>query len=137
VLRTGTLSASSATYITSTAYQNALCVTGTSSYLPLIDPTITSCSGFGVGLAIAGRAVHLHGGKIRALPREGGGLTIEVRLPAQDRVASAQACPYFSVLPCGWISITRIISRYCSSLLPLIASNRLDCSSRRASPVRA
>lgn len=44
-----------------------------------------STGGFGVGLAIAERAVHLHGGEIRALPREGGGLTIEIRLPAQDR----------------------------------------------------
>jgi two-component system sensor histidine kinase CpxA len=48
-----------------------------------------STGGFGVGLAIAERAVHLHGGKIRALPREGGGLTIEIRLPAQGTAGSA------------------------------------------------
>jgi two-component system sensor histidine kinase CpxA len=47
-----------------------------------------STGGFGVGLAIAERAVHLHGGQIRALPREGGGLIIEVRLPAHDRAES-------------------------------------------------
>jgi two-component system sensor histidine kinase CpxA len=39
--------------------------------------------GFGVGLAIAERAIHLHGGEIAALPRPGGGLIIELRLPVQ------------------------------------------------------
>ena len=39
--------------------------------------------GFGVGLAIAERAIHLHGGMIKALPRPGGGLIVEVRIPAQ------------------------------------------------------
>ena len=38
--------------------------------------------GFGVGLAIAERAIHLHNGVIRALPRTGGGLIIEITLPA-------------------------------------------------------
>jgi two-component system sensor histidine kinase CpxA len=47
-----------------------------------------STGGFGVGLAIAERAVHLHGGRIQALPREGGGLTIEIRLPAQENAAA-------------------------------------------------
>jgi two-component system sensor histidine kinase CpxA len=47
-----------------------------------------STGGFGVGLAIAERAVHLHGGEIRALPRQGGGLIIEMRLPTHERVAS-------------------------------------------------
>lgn len=47
-----------------------------------------STGGFGVGLAIAERAVHLHGGEIRALPREGGGLIIEIRLPAQENAVS-------------------------------------------------
>jgi signal transduction histidine kinase len=40
--------------------------------------------GFGVGLAIAERAIHLHGGMIKALPRPGGGLIVEVRIPAQS-----------------------------------------------------
>jgi two-component system sensor histidine kinase CpxA len=43
-----------------------------------------STGGFGVGLAIAERAVHLHGGAIRALPRPGAGLIIEVRIPARN-----------------------------------------------------
>jgi hypothetical protein len=43
VLSSGTLIPSSgSSYSTSTADQNAICVTGTSSYLTLIDPTITS-----------------------------------------------------------------------------------------------
>jgi len=37
--------------------------------------------GFGVGLAIAERAVKLHLGQIRALNREGGGTTIRILLP--------------------------------------------------------
>lgn len=41
-----------------------------------------STGGFGVGLAIAERAILLHGGQIQALPRAGGGLTIEIRLQA-------------------------------------------------------
>jgi two-component system sensor histidine kinase CpxA len=42
-----------------------------------------STGGFGVGLAIAERAIHLHGGAILALPRPGGGLMIDVRIPSQ------------------------------------------------------
>jgi len=37
--------------------------------------------GAGVGLAIAERAVKIHGGQIRALNREGGGTTIRILLP--------------------------------------------------------
>ncbi|HLY43811.1 MAG TPA: ATP-binding protein [Terracidiphilus sp.] len=37
--------------------------------------------GFGVGLAIAERAVKLHNGQIRALNRAGGGTTIQISLP--------------------------------------------------------
>lgn len=40
--------------------------------------------GFGVGLAIADRAVKLHKGDIRAFNRESGGLTIEMRFPAAE-----------------------------------------------------
>jgi two-component system sensor histidine kinase CpxA len=43
-----------------------------------------STGGFGVGLAIAERAILLHGGQIQALPRAGGGLTIEIRLQARE-----------------------------------------------------
>ncbi len=38
--------------------------------------------GFGVGLAIADRAVKLHKGDIRAFNRKSGGLTVEMRFPA-------------------------------------------------------
>jgi two-component system sensor histidine kinase CpxA len=38
--------------------------------------------GFGVGLAIAERAVKLHGGDLCALSRPDGGATIRMRLPA-------------------------------------------------------
>lgn len=38
--------------------------------------------GFGLGLAIARRAVEAHGGKIRAVNRASGGLCIEITLPA-------------------------------------------------------
>ncbi|GGH05622.1 sensor histidine kinase [Silvibacterium dinghuense] len=38
--------------------------------------------GFGVGLAIAERAIHLHSGSIRVENRRGGGLTVFVRLPS-------------------------------------------------------
>jgi two-component system sensor histidine kinase CpxA len=41
--------------------------------------------GFGVGLAIAERAIHLHGGTITASPRPGGGLIVEVRIPIQSK----------------------------------------------------
>ena len=38
--------------------------------------------GFGVGLAIAERAVRLHGGELSAVNRDGGGATIRISLPA-------------------------------------------------------
>ena len=41
-----------------------------------------SSGGFGVGLAIAERAVHLHGGKILASNRPTGGLDVQILLPA-------------------------------------------------------
>lgn len=37
--------------------------------------------GFGLGLAIVRRAVEVHGGRIEALPREGGGLSVRIFLP--------------------------------------------------------
>jgi two-component system sensor histidine kinase CpxA len=49
--------------------------------------------GFGVGLAIAERAIHLHGGVIEALPRPGGGLIVEVRIPAQESEQNQAAQP--------------------------------------------
>ena len=37
--------------------------------------------GVGLGLAITERAVRFHGGRVRALNRDGGGLVVEIRLP--------------------------------------------------------
>lgn len=37
--------------------------------------------GFGLGLAIASRAVEMHGGSILARNRQGGGLSVDIRLP--------------------------------------------------------
>jgi len=42
--------------------------------------------GAGLGLAIARRAVTLHGGRIDAMLREGGGLTLTVKIPARLHV---------------------------------------------------
>jgi len=45
--------------------------------------------GVGLGLAITERAVRFHGGKVKAFNREGGGLTVEIRLPLIPRAALA------------------------------------------------
>jgi signal transduction histidine kinase len=37
--------------------------------------------GFGLGLAIAQRAIVAHGGRIAARNRDGGGLRVEIELP--------------------------------------------------------
>ena len=37
--------------------------------------------GFGLGLAIARRAVEVHGGRVRAANRPGGGLLVEMSVP--------------------------------------------------------
>ena len=37
--------------------------------------------GFGLGLAIARRAITAHGGRIAAANREGGGLVVEIEVP--------------------------------------------------------
>ena len=42
--------------------------------------------GFGVGLSIAERAVALHGGRISAQNRTGGGLAVEILLPISHRI---------------------------------------------------
>ncbi len=39
--------------------------------------------GFGLGLAVARRAIETHAGSIHASNREGGGLLIEIRVPLQ------------------------------------------------------
>jgi len=43
----------------------------------------TVATGFGLGLAIARRAVESHGGTITARNREGGGLCVEIRVPVR------------------------------------------------------
>jgi signal transduction histidine kinase len=49
----------------------------------LADSTPTSTSrGAGLGLSIVRSVAHAHGGNVHASPREGGGLTVEVRIPA-------------------------------------------------------
>jgi signal transduction histidine kinase len=49
----------------------------------LADATMTSTGrGAGLGLSIVRAVAHAHGGDIHASPREGGGLTVRVRLPA-------------------------------------------------------
>ena len=44
--------------------------------------------GSGLGLAIVERAVKLHGGNVRLLRREGGGLEVRVELPAEEQKAA-------------------------------------------------
>jgi signal transduction histidine kinase len=49
----------------------------------LADATTPSTSrGAGLGLSIVRSVAHAHGGDVHACPREGGGLTVRVRLPA-------------------------------------------------------
>ncbi|MGH9015197.1 MAG: sensor histidine kinase [Acidimicrobiia bacterium] len=49
----------------------------------LADPATTSTSrGAGLGLSIVRSVVHAHGGNVHASPRKDGGLTVQVRIPA-------------------------------------------------------
>jgi two-component system OmpR family sensor kinase len=45
------------------------------------NPSANNVDGHGLGLAIAERVVHAHGGSIRATNREGGGLQVAIELP--------------------------------------------------------
>jgi two-component system sensor histidine kinase CpxA len=53
--------------------------------------------GVGLGLAITERAVRLHGGTVRARNRQGGGLIVEIRLPALKKTATAEVVEQPSV----------------------------------------
>lgn len=53
-------------------------------FVPFVRVGGNSASqGYGLGLAIARRAIELHGGTIEARLRAGGGLCVEIRLPVQ------------------------------------------------------
>jgi two-component system OmpR family sensor kinase len=45
------------------------------------NPSNNNVDGHGLGLAIAERVIHAHGGTIRATNREGGGLQVAIVLP--------------------------------------------------------
>ena len=49
--------------------------------------------GFGLGLAIARRAVEAHSGRVRASNREGGGLRIEIELPLAEQAGVNSSPP--------------------------------------------
>lgn len=51
------------------------------------DTRRSTSSGFGIGLAIADRAAHLHSGKIVARNRKGGGLIVEMCLPLEPSLS--------------------------------------------------
>jgi two-component system, OmpR family, sensor kinase len=53
-------------------------------YRSLVDQPDT---GFGLGLAIARRAVESHGGRVRAENRQGGGLRVEIDVPLASEVS--------------------------------------------------
>lgn len=52
-----------------------------SVFRPFVRGSKLRGSGFGLGLAIAARAVEAHAGTIAARPRDGGGLIVEILLP--------------------------------------------------------
>jgi two-component system sensor histidine kinase CpxA len=53
----------------------------------LDDARNRQTGGAGLGLSIADRAVRLHGGQLRASNRKGGGLEVEIRIPASPGFA--------------------------------------------------
>jgi len=57
----------------------------------LADSAATSTSrGAGLGLSIVRSVAHAHGGEVRASPREEGGLSVQVRLPAAPDIRHEQ-----------------------------------------------
>ena len=55
-------------------------------------------AGFGLGLAIARRAIEAHGGSIRALNRPAGGLRIDIVLPAGELAPAGQGVASMAVI---------------------------------------
>jgi two-component system sensor histidine kinase CpxA len=51
----------------------------------------STTGGFGVGLAIADRAIQIHRGSIRAFNRDGGGLCVELALPCSGATGARNA----------------------------------------------
>jgi len=49
---------------------------------PPAERTSAADQGVGLGLSIVRSVARAHGGEVGAEPREGGGLTVQVRLPA-------------------------------------------------------
>jgi len=57
----------------------------------LDDARNRQTGGVGLGLAITERTVRLHGGKVRAVNRDEGGLMVEIRLPRKTSSSVAQS----------------------------------------------
>ena len=55
----------------------------------LADPTTSSSRGAGLGLSVVRSVAQAHGGDVHASPRQDGGLTVGVRLPAAPEQAPA------------------------------------------------
>ena len=53
-----------------------------------LEASRAGSNGSGLGLAIVERAAKLHGGNVRLLKRDGGGLEVRVELPAEDKKAA-------------------------------------------------
>jgi len=79
VLTTGTLIANNGSYSTSTADQNAICVTGASSYLTLINPAITK-----TGDSTVDGDSSFYGLNAAVLDYNGGNLTIDGGVSSAD-----------------------------------------------------
>jgi signal transduction histidine kinase len=53
------------------------------------SPQAGTRRGAGLGLSIVRAVAHAHGGEVRALPREGGGLAVRVRIPAASQASTS------------------------------------------------
>jgi two-component system, OmpR family, osmolarity sensor histidine kinase EnvZ len=60
-----------------------------------LDSARGGASGTGLGLAIVDRIARMHGGRVRLLPRPGGGLIarVELPLPALDAAVGTSPSP--------------------------------------------